>query len=341
MAKLNKKYSELNEKAKKNLIEKYGSKAKAVASHSAARTLEGKKNNPYPSKDEKKAALQIVASDDNKIGRGEANKLLQMGIKPKTINKFVKSNSEVNYSNKAATTISSYAKNPTHAQAALTLTKSGKIITSDDDDDGTGDDTGDDTGGGPGGGPGGNIIPPPNILDDTDPEDLDKKVYGRLMPKLLGKAETYARAFSNKDYLKALKDKATERMKINPKSYGRKSDDALFKKKSLAQKYDTNRNKLLSNLRKPLTDYLDKSVKQDKRGLNMFTKKDGEYKPVFNSKRLKEFSSAGDLGYQTLQRASSLGAKKKSKKRLDGIGNVKNTTSDSFKNKFAQDLQFM
>ena len=54
MAKLNKKYSELNEKAKKNLIEKYGSKAKAVASHSAARTLEGKKNNPYPSKDEKK-----------------------------------------------------------------------------------------------------------------------------------------------------------------------------------------------------------------------------------------------------------------------------------------------
>jgi hypothetical protein len=128
MAKLNKKFSELKGATQKKLIAKYGSKAKAMAAHSAARTLEGKKKNPHPSKAEKKAALKIV-SDDNKVGKDEAKSLLQMGIKPKTINKFVGSKSGVNYSKKAATTVSSSAKNPTHAQAALSLTKSGNTGT--------------------------------------------------------------------------------------------------------------------------------------------------------------------------------------------------------------------
>lgn len=144
MAKLNKKFSELKGATQKKLIAKYGSKAKAMAAHSAARTLEGKKKNPYPSKDEKKAALKIV-SDDNKIGKTEANKLLQMGIKPKKINKFVQAKSEVNYTNKAATTVSSSAKKKSHAQTALSLTEPGN---SDDgkttDPKGTDDKGGDD-----------------------------------------------------------------------------------------------------------------------------------------------------------------------------------------------------
>jgi len=134
MAKLNKKFSELKGATQKNLIAKYGSKAKAMAAHSAARTLEGKKNNPHPSQAEKRAALKIV-SDDNRVGKGEAKSLLQMGIKPKKINKFVASKSNVNYSKRAATVVSSSAKNPTHAKAALTLTKSGNTRRPETDDD--------------------------------------------------------------------------------------------------------------------------------------------------------------------------------------------------------------
>jgi len=144
MAKLNKKFSELKGATQKKLIAKYGSKAKAMAAHSAARTLEGKKNNPYPSKDEKKAALQIVAND-NKVGKNEAKSLLQMGIKPKAINKFVASKPKVNYSNKAATTVSSSAKKKSHAQAALSLTKNKDNKTTSTNDDKTTDNSEDQT----------------------------------------------------------------------------------------------------------------------------------------------------------------------------------------------------
>ena len=289
MANLNKKFSELNEKAKKTLKEQFGSKKAAVQAHSANRVAAGKKPPESPR----------YTSDffDNLVSGSQK------------ISDFV---------------------------GPLQTDKDGTKILPPGFIDDLGINSGKSDGGKKP-----DIDRPSNVIEDTKPKNLGTKVYERLMPKLLDKAETYEQAFSSKDYLKDLKDKATERMKIGSKSYGRKSDDTPFKKMSLAQKYDTNRKKLLSNLSKPLTNYLDKSVKDNKRGLNMFTKTDGEYKPVFNSKRLKEFSSAGNLGNQTLQRASSLGATKKDKKRLEGIGNVKNTTSDSFKNKFAQDLQFM
>ena len=187
-----------------------------------------------------------------------------------------------------------------------------------------------------------------DVVGDLAPDQRDQKIFKRVLGKdgaLTRKIQAYQDAYggkgkASKDYLASLRSDALQRMTINPKRYGRDPKGTPFKDLSMAQQYDTNSDRLMSKLEKPLTSYFDKL--DDGKGLNMF---DSNRQLKFSKSKFNAFTNSPGIASTVEQKARGLGASNlgsdRVSKSLEGIGKVKNKTSADLKSKFAQDLKFI
>lgn len=187
----------------------------------------------------------------------------------------------------------------------------------------------------------------PNVLDQVPEGQLEKGIYQDLLGKnkpLTKKIQAYSETYNQntnkgKDYLRALVENATQRMKINPQSYGRSKEGTSYDSLSMAEKYDSDSKRLLSSLEQPMANYF--SNKNEASGLNMF---DSNKELKFDSAKLKRFASSG-VASTLRSKAQGLGVSStdtnRTAKSLEGIGKVKNKKSADLKSKFAQDLKFI
>lgn len=173
-----------------------------------------------------------------------------------------------------------------------------------------------------------------------------------------------------KNYLQLLKDKATQRMKIDPSKYGRRDKaeyesikDKLDKGKgmqmfndlSLAEKYDVSKKTLFKQLQKPLNKVI--TEKLDDRLSNFKIGKKGEVKGIkFNQQKFDEYSKAGPgISDRVVDAAKALGVRdiagvSGSSGRMKRIKNIsdrvkskaqtKRSTSSDYKKQFGQELQY-
>ena len=209
------------------------------------------------------------------------------------------------------------------------------------------DDKGKDKGKGKGKDKGKKITEQPNVVGDLTDKQRDQKIFQRVLGEggtLTNKIKSYQDAYggdskSSKKYLQALKDSALERMKVNPGRYNRSDKSTPYAELSMAEQYDKNTDKLMNDLKKPLTSYIDNAG--DAKGLNMF---DSNRELKFDSAKLKSFASS-DIASALRTKAKGLGvsntAADRTTKTLEGIGKVKNKKSADLKSKFAQDLKFI
>jgi len=178
------------------------------------------------------------------------------------------------------------------------------------------------------------------IGTDLDGPTKRKNIYteyvGSKKAPLTKKAKKYQEMYSGKtqesqDYLDSLKASALERMTIKPERYGRGKGTPSF-----AEQYDAgkdSRRDMLTALRKPLTDQL---ASQSGSALNMF---DGD-SLKFNSKRFKEFASAGSIGDQIKSKASSLGVSTNNRA-ATALGKINSGNKTDYSKKFKQQLSFV
>jgi|TARA_B100000073_G_C23711429_1_gene564384 hypothetical protein len=189
---------------------------------------------------------------------------------------------------------------------------------------------------------------PYNVLESA--KKLDNKAYKKMFPRLQEKTRQYKELYAgetkeSKKYLKGLREQVTQRMKINPESYGRKAEGTKFKKLSLAEKYDKNSKRLFKQLERPLTRRLKQSAEGKSKKFHNFNKK-GKLK--FGRKRFKKYSDSGVLGDAVRDKAISLGAPMppaktnwRANSSLKKIGGAKGNTSQNLRAQFAQNLSFV
>ena len=164
---------------------------------------------------------------------------------------------------------------------------------------------------------------------------------GRLTNKIKSYQDAYGgETKASKKYLKDLRRSALQRMKVNPGRYGRSEKRTPYEELSMAEQYDKNTDRLMNDLEKPLTSYIDNPG--DTKGLNMF---DGNRELKFDSAKLSKFTSSPRIASTVKDKAEGLGASYRPSNRvsksLEGIGKVKNKKSSDLKSKFAQDLKFI
>lgn len=188
----------------------------------------------------------------------------------------------------------------------------------------------------------------PNVVGGLTPKQRDQKIFQRVLGKdgeLTRKIEAYQDSYGgvskdSKKYLKELKESALQRMKIKPGKYDRSPKGTRFADLSMAEQYDKNSDRLMKDLEKPLTSYIDNPG--DTKGLNMF---DGNRELKFDSAKLRKFSSSPRIASTVRDKAEGLGVtysgSNRVSKSLEGIGKVKNKKSSDLKSKFAQDLKFI
>lgn len=380
-ANLNKKFSELKPGKKKKLKEKYGSIKAARAAHSKKREAAGlKKSDPVRTQ-----SLQINPDTEpvklsNFVGPlqtgDDGNKILPPGV----IDDL-----GITRGNDGGPggDLDLGGKFPTADELAAAIAKALARKDEPDDTATMGEYQNIDDGQTLGLKPGEQIK---NVLSGLT---IDKNIYkkafykkkgelGPLTKKLNQYKDFYDKNSKNtikvdgkkKNYLQLLKDKATQRMKIDPSKYGRRDKaeyesikDKLDKGKgmqmfndlSLAEKYDVSKKTLFKQLQKPLNKVI--TEKLDDRLSNFKIGKKGEVKGIkFNQQKFDEYSKAGPgISDRVVDAAKALGVRdiagvSGSSGRMKRIKNIsdrvkskaqtKRSTSSDYKKQFGQELQY-
>jgi len=217
-----------------------------------------------------------------------------------------------------------------------------------------------------------------NVFKRAFYKDKSGKAPGPLTKKLNQYLDFYNKKSKNtikvdgkdKNYLQLLKDKATQRMTIDPSKYGRlkkskyenikdqvkQGDLGDFNKLSLAEKYDTGKNLLFKQLQKPLTETI--TEKLDDRLSNFRIGKKGKVKGInFNQQKFDDYSKAGpEISNRVVDAAKALGVRdiagvSGSSGRMDRIKNIsdrikskaqtgRSSSSSDYKTQFAKKLQY-
>ena len=222
-----------------------------------------------------------------------------------------------------------------------------------------------------------------NVFKRAFYKDKSGKKPGPLTKKLNQYLDFYNKKSKNtikvdgkdKNYLQLLKDKATKRMTIDPDKYGRlkkskyenikdqvkQGDLGEFNKLSLAEKYDIGSKKeigkklLFKQLQKPLTETI--TEKLDDRLSNFRIGKKGRVKGInFNQQKFDDYSkSAPEISNRVVDAAKALGVRdiagvSGSSGRMNRIKNIsdrvkskaqtRRSSSSDYKTQFAKKLQY-
>lgn len=223
-----------------------------------------------------------------------------------------------------------------------------------------------------------------NVFKRAFYKDESGKAPGPLTKKLNQYLDFYNKKSKNtikvdgkdKNYLQLLKDKATQRMTIDPAKYGRldkskyeniedqvkQGDMDKFNKLSLAEKYDIGskneigKTLLFKELQKPLTKTI--TEKLDDRLSNFKIGKKGKVKGIkFNQEKFDDYSKAGSgISNRVVDAAKALGVRdiagvSGSSGRMDRIKNIsdrikskaqtrRSSSSSDYKKQFDKELQY-